>query len=98
MKRPAQSYTIWFSQRTGSTLLSEALSSTGVAGYPNEWLHYQHKSPDTLKREDLEQIWDRGTTSNGVFGIKINFEQRWIDAFRSLYCLPTELSRAEVWS
>lgn len=98
MKRPNQSYTIWFSQRTGSTLLGEALSSTGVAGYPSEWLHYQHKSPDTLKREDLEQIWDHGTTSNGVFGIKINFEQRWIDAFRSLYSLPTTLSRAEVWS
>lgn len=98
MKQPAQSYTIWFSQRTGSTLLGDALSSTGVAGYPNEWLHYQFKSPENLKIEDLEQIWSQGTTSNGVFGIKINFEQRWIDAFRSLYHLPPVLSRAEVWS
>ncbi|MGF9695947.1 Stf0 family sulfotransferase [Paenibacillus sp. MABNR03] len=98
MKQPVQSYTIWFSQRTGSTLLSEALSSTGLAGKPGEWLHFQQKSPDTLKREDLEQMWEQGTTPNGVFGIKINFEQRWMDAIRNLYHLPSEVSRAEVWS
>ncbi|MFS0869336.1 Stf0 family sulfotransferase [Paenibacillus xylanilyticus] len=98
MKQPVQSYTIWFSQRTGSTLLSEALSSTGLAGKPGEWLHFQQKSPDTLKREDLEQMWEQGTTPNGVFGIKINFEQRWIDAIRNLYHLPSGVSRAEVWS
>ncbi|GAB1155123.1 Stf0 family sulphotransferase [Paenibacillus illinoisensis] len=98
MNKPSQSYTIWFSQRTGSTLLSEALGSTGVAGKPGEWLHFQHKSPETLKHADLEQIWEMGTTPNGVFGIKINFEQRWIDAIRKLYQLPSETPRAEVWS
>lgn len=36
--RPVLSYTIWFSQRTGSTLLCHALESTGVAGRPGEWL------------------------------------------------------------
>jgi LPS sulfotransferase NodH len=32
------SYTIWFSQRTGSTLLSKALETTGIAGQLGEWL------------------------------------------------------------
>lgn len=41
MNQPKKSYTIWFSQRTGSTLLNEALSSTGVAGDPCEWLTFR---------------------------------------------------------
>jgi len=98
MTKPEQSYTIWFSQRTGSTLLNYALESTGVAGNPCEWLHFQYKNPVALKREDLEQIWKSGTTPNGVFGLKIGFEQKWIDAFRTLFDLPLNASRAEVWS
>jgi LPS sulfotransferase NodH len=98
MKQPSLSYTIWFSQRTGSTLLNKALASTGVAGDPCEWLHYQRQDPATLKREDLEQMWRLGTTPNGVFGLKIGFEQRWIDAFRSMFALSQDASRAEVWS
>lgn len=34
---PKLSYTIWFTQRTGSTLLCQALEGTGIAGVPNEW-------------------------------------------------------------
>ncbi|WP_025691272.1 Stf0 family sulfotransferase [Paenibacillus zanthoxyli] len=98
MTRPKLSYTIWFSQRTGSTLLNYALASTGVAGDPREWLHFQYNSPVTFKREDLEQIWQCGTTPNGVFGVKTGFEQRWIDAFRTMSGLPQNASRAEVWS
>ncbi|BBH23282.1 hypothetical protein Back11_46270 [Paenibacillus baekrokdamisoli] len=98
MDQPKQSYTIWFSQRTGSTLLNKALASTGVAGDPCEWLHFQYQDPATLKLEDLEQLWRLGTTPNGVFGLKINFEQRWIDAFRAMFELPQDTSRAEVWS
>lgn len=96
--KPALSYTIWFSQRTGSTLLNKALASTGIAGDPCEWLHFQNNDPATFKREDLDRIWERGTTPNGVFGLKINFEQRWIDAFRTMFELKQEVSRAEVWS
>lgn len=96
--KPALSYTIWFSQRTGSTLLNKALASTGIAGDPCEWLHFQNNDPATFKREDLDRIWERGTTPNGVFGLKINFEQRWIDAFRAMFELKQEASRAEVWS
>ncbi|MFF2089317.1 Stf0 family sulfotransferase [Paenibacillus sp. NPDC058174] len=96
--KPELSYTIWFSQRTGSTLLNKALASTGVAGDPCEWLHFQHRDSATLKREDLELIWQQGTTPNGVFGIKINYEQRWVDAFRTMFELPAETHNAEVWS
>ncbi|MEM8821638.1 MAG: Stf0 family sulfotransferase [Pseudomonadota bacterium] len=33
------SYTIWFSQRVGSTWLCDALAATGIAGRPAELLH-----------------------------------------------------------
>ncbi|AKG34826.1 Stf0 family sulfotransferase [Paenibacillus durus] len=98
MTQPKLSYIIWFSQRTGSTLLNHALASTGVAGDPREWLHFQHNNPATFKREDLEQIWKSGTTPNGVFGLKTGFEQRWIDAFRTMFELPQNATMAEVWS
>ena len=35
---PIASYTIWFSQRTGSSFLSTELEQTGIAGIPHEWL------------------------------------------------------------
>lgn len=98
MTRPKLSYTIWFSQRTGSTLLNKALASTGVAGDPGEWLHYQYKDTATFNYKQLEQIWRNGTTPNGVFGLKINFEQKWIDVFRTMFELPSEALRAEIWS
>ena len=43
--KPRLPYTIWFSQRTGSTLLCKALESTGIAGKPNEWFNCK---PDFL--------------------------------------------------
>ncbi|MBD3919365.1 hypothetical protein H8B09_11420 [Paenibacillus sp. PR3] len=98
MIKPSQSYTIWFSQRTGSTLLNTALASTGVAGNPAEWLNYQWNDPSSFKLENLENIWQQGTTPNGLFGIKIGYEQRWIDVFRELFDLTHEASSAEVWS
>ncbi|QHT61475.1 hypothetical protein GXP70_16895 [Paenibacillus lycopersici] len=98
MTKPALSYTIWFSQRTGSTLLSEALTSTGIAGNPAEWLHYQHNDPATMTPGKLEAIWRHGMTPNGIFGLKIQFEQRWVDAFRAMFDLSEHVSRADVWS
>ncbi|RKN75820.1 Stf0 family sulfotransferase [Paenibacillus ginsengarvi] len=98
MTKPKLSYTIWFSQRTGSTLLNYALASTGVAGNPAEWLHHKHNDPAAFKREHLEQMWQYGTTPNGVFGLKTSFKQDWIDAFRTMFELPEHVTRAEVWS
>jgi trehalose 2-sulfotransferase len=33
-----RSYILWFTQRVGSTLLTQALEDTGVVGRPREWL------------------------------------------------------------
>jgi LPS sulfotransferase NodH len=93
--KPTKSYTIWFSQRTGSTLLNYALNSTGVAGQPNEWLY--GKDPKTITQANVERMWAGGTTENGVFGLKTSLKREWIDAFRQLYALPETATRAEVW-
>src|SRR4051812_13391097 len=95
MKEPKQSYTIWFSQRTGSTLLCDALSSTGVAGIPREWITF--KDPDTMSKNEIEGIWKDGTTLNGVFGIKACLTPEWIDGFRKLFELSEATTHAEVW-
>jgi trehalose 2-sulfotransferase len=73
---PILSYTIWFSQRTGSTLLCDALASTGVAGYPGE--HLQENSIEKLysrynARSPIElrsRLWEVASASNGVLGLK----------------------------
>ncbi|MBJ6360134.1 Stf0 family sulfotransferase [Paenibacillus sp. GCM10012307] len=94
--KPKQSYAIWFSQRTGSTLLCEALRSTGLAGNIGELLH--SADPQTISKETMEQVWKEGTTPNGVLGIKLNYDQLLIDAFRKLYEIPDTAPAAEVWS
>jgi len=70
--KPNKSYTIWFSVRTGSTLLCKALESTGVAGNPNEWLlpgqYDRNSNPVDIQKE----LWNKGTTDNGVFGLKFS--------------------------
>ena len=75
--RPTLSYIVWTSQRTGSTLLCKALELTGIAGKPNELLTvgepfdlFKMHEVDTL--EALQRkLWELGTTSNGVFGLKL---------------------------
>lgn len=95
--KPKQSYTIWFSQRTGSTLLGSALTSTLVAGnHVGEWLH--GRKPHETTKEDIERMWAQGTCPNGVFGIKTSFKMEWIHAFREMFQLSEEASRADVWN
>ena len=75
---PKISYTVWFSQRNGSSLLCEALKATGVAGKPGELFlipdgvtlldFYQAKNYPELQ----QKIWNAGMTTNGVFGVKVN--------------------------
>jgi trehalose 2-sulfotransferase len=76
--KPRLSYTVWFSQRTGSTLLCKALESTGIAGKPNEWLNMNNPI-DLLEQYHLsnyaelqEHLWELGSTPNGVFGLKFS--------------------------
>ncbi|MDF2960986.1 MAG: hypothetical protein K0S39_2721 [Paenibacillus sp.] len=95
--KPKSSYTIWFSQRTGSSLLFKGLESTGVAGHPWEWL----TEPDPLQfsMKDIQSMWQQGTTPNGVFGLKIspyNLDS-WIRSFRDHFQLGNEVTRPKVW-
>lgn len=73
---PTHSYIIWFTQRVGSTLLTQALEDTGIAGRPREWLEgtdanavlAKHEARDAAELRD--RLWARGTTANGILGIK----------------------------
>jgi LPS sulfotransferase NodH len=97
--KPTLSYTIWFTQRTGSTLLYLALESTGVAGVPKEWL--QHMEPESTGIQEIEQMWNEGTSPNGVFGLKDSMQfvhnDKWIKSFKNTFHLPDNLSRPQVW-
>jgi LPS sulfotransferase NodH len=94
--RPKLSYTIWFTQRTGSTLLCKALEATGVAGNPGEWLYgwlnEQHSNdPAELQR----RLWEIGTTSNGIFGLKHSFHEPHFSQIIELFCRLPEAPQAE---
>jgi LPS sulfotransferase NodH len=95
--KPTRSYTIWFSQRTGSTLLHKALESTGVAGNPGEWITVP--DPDTFSLTDIQYMWQHGTTSNGVFGLKTSSVKldNWLNTFQRELNLPEGLSRPKMW-
>jgi len=94
--KPPRGYTIWFSQRTGSTLLNKALELTGAAGNPAEWLSF--KDPATYRLEDMQQMW-QSATPNGVFGVKTSAWRldQWLDAFSRELQLPEGLSKRQVW-
>lgn len=85
--KPKISYTIWFSQRNGSSLLCEALTSTGVAGKPGEHLLTPANASllDFYRAKDYEELqqklWQAGMTANGVFGIKVQAPKTddWVD-------------------
>ncbi|MTB51824.1 Stf0 family sulfotransferase [Lewinella sp. W8] len=74
--QPHQSFRIWFTQRSGSTLLCKGLEDTGLTGRPGEffnlsmeetlWDKYGVTSYDAFR----EHLWKLGSSSNGVFGIK----------------------------
>ena len=97
--RPARSYTIWFSQRTASSLLCKALEGTGIAGKPGEWLYapyakdflpyYGVKSHAELR----EKLWSLGSTANGVCGLKFSFHEpyfsRILELLRGIPGCPT---------
>ena len=72
---PSHAYYIWAVPRSGGTLLSEALASTGVAGTPGEYLTVnnhplaEHHNVETFAAlRDL--LWSMGSTVNGWFASK----------------------------
>jgi len=100
------SYTIWFSQRTGSTLLCQALESTGIAGIPREWFNCPPDLLTTFKKADhtelQEYLFKLGTTKNGIFAINHSFyEPHFTQLIETLQkfpaCPPTAEKRTDVW-
>jgi trehalose 2-sulfotransferase len=76
------SYLICCAERTGSTLLSDALIGTGMAGRPRSYFNrVAHFNPryqrilGTAKDDDkyLDRVIVAATTPNGVFGAKVHW-------------------------
>ena len=69
--------------RTGSSLLGEALSSTGCTGRPREYFdihkHNEQNWIEQLKivrdKDYLRHVIAAGTTPNGIFGLKLHWHQ-----------------------
>ncbi len=75
-REPTQSYIIWFSQRVGSTMLTQALEDTGIAGRPREWLEAGN-APGLLAKYGVKDafelrqlLWEKAATPSGVMGTK----------------------------
>lgn len=100
---PNLSYTIWFSQRTGSTLLCKALEATGKAGNPAEWLLNVLNDSYTWSDAELQQhLWRLGSTANGIFGLKHSFYEphfsQLLETFRKFPgCPQHEKNRVRIW-
>src|SRR5687768_1149253 len=103
---PKLSYTIWFTQRTGSTLLCTTLESTGIAGKPREWFNCPPDLLTTFKKgshaELQEYLYKLGSTENGVFAINHSFYEphfsQLIETLRKFPACPQgEMKRTDVW-
>jgi LPS sulfotransferase NodH len=79
---PRQSYIVASSPRTGSYLLCEGLESTGIAGRPTEvfspefqwiWRRRWSLGPAPCFQDYLAAALRHGTTSNGIYGLKIHW-------------------------
>jgi LPS sulfotransferase NodH len=79
--RPALSYIICATPRSGSYLLCEALRNTGVAGRPTEYLsqtfeaHWAARWRTESYRAYIDKVLEAGTTPNRVFGVKLHIHQ-----------------------
>lgn len=98
--KPVKNYAIWFSQRTGSTLLCKTLESTDIAGKPQELFLGTSNYTDPLAFQQF--LWENGTTENGVFGVKLSmykvgFEEI-LRLFRKLPGTQALQSDLDVWN
>lgn len=93
--KPNISYVICAVQRSGSFLLCEALKHTGLAGFPEEYFlngegwedHPWAREHGVISRRDyLNLVFEKGTSSNGVFGTKImwNYFHTMLKSLREL--------------
>ena len=85
-KAPAATYIICTNPRSGSWLLSEGLSSTGLAGNPREWFNMGEEqahrarwrmehSADLSFATYFEIARAESTTANGISGLKLHYFQ-----------------------
>ena len=104
--KPKLSYTIWFTQRTGSTILCKTLESTGIAGNPREWFNCPPDLLSTFRKADHAELqaylWKLGTTANGVFAINHSFYEphfsQLIETLKKFPARPAEeTNRTRVW-
>jgi LPS sulfotransferase NodH len=79
---PRARYIVAATPRTGSSLLCEGLSATGVAGQPDEvfapdfrhlWCGRWNLAPNASFVEYFRSATRHGTTANGVYGMKIQW-------------------------
>jgi trehalose 2-sulfotransferase len=95
------SYLLCATPRTGSNFFCEVLSSTGVAGRPEEYFWQRSFWYECWGVSDfpsfLDQVREHGTSRNGVFGSKLMWDQV-NDLLRELVTLlgVTEESPARV--
>lgn len=96
--KPKISYVVCAVQRSGSSLLCEALKNTGLAGVPEEYFLYHEndgnwEDGEWAKRYDvktrqgfLDLVLEKGSSENGVFGTKLmwNYFPRVLQAFAEL--------------
>ena len=79
--RALRRYLIMSSPRTGSSMLSDALIQTGLAGVPLEYLNelVLARIGDRLTFAQvfahLDEVNARRTSANGVFGMKMHYHQ-----------------------
>ncbi|MGB7538052.1 MAG: Stf0 family sulfotransferase [Anaerolineales bacterium] len=93
--KPRTAYVVCGVQRSGSSLLCEALKNTGLAGRPEEFFldtegweegEWARRHGVTSRREFLRLVFREGTAPNGVFGVKImwNYFHTMLGRFRQL--------------
>lgn len=77
-REPSSRYLILTSPRTGSSWLAAALTATGEAGVPNEYLHpgvigafCEWAGRSFNPNRFFTELAPRRTTPNGVFGLKL---------------------------
>lgn len=103
--KPRLSYTIWFSQRIGSTLLCKTLEATGIAGVPREWFNCPPDLLTTFNKTNYvelqEYLYKLGTTSNGIFAINHSYYEphfsQLTETLRKFPACPPTIKRTEVW-
>jgi trehalose 2-sulfotransferase len=76
-----KSYIICSTGRSGSTLLCKTLEKSSFCGHPDEFFHHKLIKPIQKSKDPdyfidyCNSIYEKGLTSNGIFGIKMHWWQ-----------------------